>query len=54
MADFKAAWERGKKTAPVRTRVCAVIVEDSRRTVVSNDLATNQTNKFPFMQIFDC
>jgi hypothetical protein len=23
-ADFKSAWERSKKTAPVRTRVCAV------------------------------
>jgi hypothetical protein len=46
-----------KKTAPVRARVCAVVVEDSRGpmggwqrcTAVSNDLAKSLTNKYLFM-----
>ena len=47
-----------KKTAPVRARVCAVIVEDSHRrkgtsatpcTAVSNYFTGSRTNKFPFM-----
>jgi hypothetical protein len=47
-----------KKTAPVRARVCAVVVEDSHRrkeqsatlcTTVSNYFAESRTNKFPFM-----
>src|SRR5665811_712043 len=47
-----------KKIAPVRARVCAVIVEDSHRrkgtsatpcTAVSNYFTESRTNKFPFM-----